>query len=100
MVAFRSKLLIFNAETELLKSFGSEGSSKGQFRNIGGITVTQEGNILVSDEPTNRIQIFDALGHFMGSVSHQLLKQPYALVRSPAQSLYISSSSGSIYKFN
>ena len=51
-----------------LRSFGTRGSSPGQFRSPMGIAVDDEGNILVADNGNNRIQKFTNDGQFLASV--------------------------------
>ncbi|MCX5801085.1 MAG: NHL repeat-containing protein [Candidatus Eisenbacteria bacterium] len=46
-------------------SFGSSGQSLGQFRTPSSIAVDSFGNLLVADTGNNRIQKFDAYGHFL-----------------------------------
>lgn len=49
----------------LLGRFGSEGVGPGQFNHPTNITVSADGNILVTDALNARIQIFSATGEFL-----------------------------------
>ena len=49
-------------------SFGSKGSEAGQLNGPGGISVDSKDNVLVADRINNRIQIFDAGGHYLSSL--------------------------------
>ena len=61
-------LSIFNSSGEMLESFGSCGSSKGEFKFPCGVTVDSEGNILVTDSLNHRIQKFMPDGLFCEAV--------------------------------
>ena len=51
-----------------LRSFGTRGLGPGQFRYPMGVTVDNEGNILVADNRNHRIQKFTNGGQFLASV--------------------------------
>ena len=59
---------IFSQAGEKLRSFGSEGSEKGQFSEPRGVAVDGNGNILVADAVNNRIQKFTSDGTFITAV--------------------------------
>ena len=50
------------------KSFGSNGSAPGQFRNPEGVAIDGEGNILVCDYGNHRIQQFSPTGEHLKTV--------------------------------
>ena len=54
---------------EKLRSFGTFGSGKGQFNSPRGVTVDNEGNILVADCLNSRIQKFTAEGQFITAMT-------------------------------
>jgi tripartite motif-containing protein 2/3/tripartite motif-containing protein 71 len=59
---------IFSPTGEKLRSFGSQGSGKGQFSCPRGVAVDDDGNILVVDSGNNRIQKFTSDGNFVVAV--------------------------------
>ena len=59
---------VFSPSGVKLRSFGTRGSGRGQFRESRGIAVDGEGNILVADIHNHRIQKFTAEGHFLAVV--------------------------------
>ena len=59
---------VFNPSGDKLRSFGTEGSSQGQFMNPRGVAVDGEGNILVADSYNHRIQKLTAEGQFLTAV--------------------------------
>ena len=59
---------VFSPNGEKLRSFGTRGSSQGQFITPYGVAVDGEGNILVADSNNNRIQKFAAEGQFLAAV--------------------------------
>jgi DNA-binding beta-propeller fold protein YncE len=58
---------VFSPSGEKLLSFGTRGSSEGQFMNPRGLAVDDEGNILVADSGNHRIQKFTSGGKFLAS---------------------------------
>ena len=59
---------VFSPSGEKLRSFGTNGSGKGQFDKPRGVAVDGEGNILVADTWNHRIQKFTAEGQFLTAV--------------------------------
>ena len=55
----------FSATGDHISSFGSPGSSPGQFRVPHSISVSQDGRIYVADRENNRVQVFTAEGEFL-----------------------------------
>ncbi|XP_071953394.1 tripartite motif-containing protein 2-like [Antedon mediterranea] len=56
----------FNIDNgQLIGTIGSEGDKKGQMNSPEGVTLTNEGNLIVADCRNNRIQMFDANDKFM-----------------------------------
>jgi len=51
----------------LISTFGSEGNENGQFNDPRGIAINSKGNIFVSDNENNRIQIFSSEGEFIST---------------------------------
>jgi sugar lactone lactonase YvrE len=57
------RVLVLDAEGNLIQQFGSEGSEDGQFSFPNSIAVDGAGNIYVSDSNNGRIQAFDPQGN-------------------------------------
>ena len=55
----------FNADGELLLSWGAPGSGPGEFALLHNIGVDKSGRVFVCDRENNRIQVFDAEGGFL-----------------------------------
>jgi DNA-binding beta-propeller fold protein YncE len=55
----------FDADGELLGSWGGPGAGAGEFRLPHSITVGPEGRVWVTDRENSRIQVFDADGEFL-----------------------------------
>ena len=64
-------LKVYNRSWELLHSFGSEGTSDGQFKGYSPMatTVTDMGTILVADQGNDRISHFTIEGQFLSHVA-------------------------------
>ena len=58
-------------ERKKIRSFGSEGSSTGQFQRPHGIAITSENHILIVDKYSYRIQMFSMEGRFFKSVGQK-----------------------------
>ena len=78
---------IFSPTGEKLQSFGSQGSGQGQFKEPRGVTVDDDGNILVTD-CNNRVQTFSSEYTFLTSVgscsNHLLFHLPISVAISPS----------------
>ena len=62
------RIHVLSPSGEKLWSFGTHGSSEGEFNQPGGVAVDGEGNILVADAKNHRIQKFTAGGQFLTAV--------------------------------
>ena len=61
-------VLVFETSGKLLKTIGSRGSGRGQFKDISAVTVAPSGEILVAD---SRIQVFNSNGDFIREIYPQ-----------------------------
>ena len=83
-VTSNHKVQIFDCKGIFLRSFGREGSDKGQLYFPKGIAFGKDGNIYVLDSGNHRIQIFNEEGRYMsmfggeGSLDSQLMN-PWGL---------------------
>ena len=62
------RVSVFTPTGKKLRSFGSRGSSQGQFESPSGVAVDGDGNIFVADLDNHRIQKFTAEGKFLAAV--------------------------------
>ena len=54
----QQRVSVLTAQGQFLGSFGNRGAADGKLRNPAGVTVDQDGSILVADLSHNRIQVF------------------------------------------
>ena len=59
---FNDRIQVFDNDGSFLRSFGSEGSSEGQFDGPNSVAVDRDGNLVISDCLNNRIQVMDIEG--------------------------------------
>ena len=64
-------VLIFETSGKLLRTIGSRGQGRGQFKDISAVTVAPSGDILVAD---SRIQVFNPAGEFLREIFPQVCK--------------------------
>ena len=62
---------VYSREGNKIRSFGSEGSSTGQFQDPRGVAITSDNHILIADGSNHRIQLFTMEGMFVKSVGHK-----------------------------
>lgn len=62
-----SRVMKFNTKGQLLTSWGTFGTQKGEFRLPHSILTDKQGRILVGDRENNRIQVFDGDGKWLAS---------------------------------
>ena len=65
-----SRLLMFDANGEFIKTWGGEGSGSGQFKVPHSIVISGDGLLYVADRSNQRIQVFDAEGTYLRESSH------------------------------
>ena len=74
-------------------TFGSRGNEAGQFNQPGGMYVSRRGNVLVADYCNSRVQIFDANGHHLSSITHTVagerLTPPVSVAVGPDDWVYV-----------
>ena len=87
------RITILNHDLTFHGSFGSKGSQAGQFYQPGGISVSREGNVLVADHYNHRVQVFNANGCHLSSITHtgaaETLKGPVSVAVGPDDSVYV-----------
>ena len=87
------RITILNTDLTFHGSFGCKGSDPGKLNSPFSITVDLKGNVLVADYVNNRIQVFDASGHFLSAITHttpeQRLQKPIGVSVRPDSCLYV-----------
>ena len=61
-------VLVFESSGKLLRTIGSRGTGKGQFKDISALTIAPNGNVLVAD---SRIQVFKPNGDYVHEIYPQ-----------------------------
>jgi DNA-binding beta-propeller fold protein YncE len=100
-----NRIAKFTRDGNFVKSWGSTGSSQGQFNTIRGLVADSAGNIYVADAGNNRIQVFDGEGAFKSQITGVGSPQAICISGGSTQYLYSSNSNdsesmenGEIYK--
>ena len=75
VISAKESVSVFTPNGTKLRSFGTLGSSPGQFQYPCGVAVDDEGNILVADMRNHRIQKFTNDGQFLASVGTEGTEQ-------------------------
>jgi len=89
----RNRIVKFSPEGQVLASWGSEGSSDGQFKGFSSVAVDPTTNkVYVADSLNKRIQIFDSDGKFLTKWSIPEWGRPYGF-----EDLAIDSKAGRLY---
>ena len=86
---------VFSPSGELQRSFGTYGSSQGQFNSPCGVAVDKEDNILVADHKNHRIQKFTASGEFLAAVGSRQSPGPHKFYFPIG--IAVNASSGRVY---
>ena len=86
------RITILNHDLTFHGSFGSNGSEPGQFNTPSGIAVDIKGNVLIADRG-NRVQVFDANGAHLKSITHttaeRKLQYPVSVAVGPDDWVYV-----------
>ena len=59
------RVVVLTQDGQVVRTFGSQGSGAGQFRNCHGIAVSPDGQVYVSDYGNSRVQVFTADGTYI-----------------------------------
>ena len=88
-----NRITILNHDLTFHGSFGRQGSQAGQFNNPYGISVDIKGNVLVADFFNNRVQVFNANGRHLSSITHtgagKTLQSPVSVAVGPDDWVYV-----------
>jgi hypothetical protein len=87
-----SRIAKFDKNGKFIKSWGSHGSSNGQFDTVAGIAIDAQGDVYAADPGNKRIQVFDGNGTWKSNITN--IGEPAAVCISPGahQYLYASNS--------
>jgi hypothetical protein len=73
-----------------ITSWGSRGTSPGQFNIVHGIAIDAQGNVYVADEGNRRIQVFDTNGTFKKQFLNVGTPSAVCITPGPRQYLYVA----------
>ena len=98
-------ITVLNRDLTLHNSFGRKGSDVGEFNSAEDVSIDKKGNVLVCDFFNNRVQVFNADGRHLFSITHSgvdcKIYQPAAVAVGPDGCVYlIEQSSGRLSVFN
>ena len=92
-------ITVLNRDLTLHNSFGRKGSGVGEFNSAEDISIDKKGNVLVCDFFNNRVQVFNADGHHLFSMTHsgvdRKIYQPAAVAVGPDGCAYLIEQSSS-----
>ena len=90
---YNHRITILNHDLTFHGSFGRLGSQAGQFNYPYGISVSRKGNVLVADNSNDRVQVFDANGRHLSSITHtgagETLQRPISVAIGPGDWVYV-----------
>lgn len=75
-----TRVVKFSSTGKFLFQWGTEGTEPGQFKVPHAITLDKAGNVYVADRENDRVQVFDANGHFIRQWQSSSIGRPYSLV--------------------
>jgi len=70
----------FSPEGKFLFQWGTPGAGPGQFDTPHAIKADRNGRVYVADRENDRVQVFDANGHFLKQWKSKAMGRPYSLV--------------------
>ena len=72
---YANRIRVYSRKGKHIRSFGSKGSNKGQFKHPVFVAITSDNHILIADKYNNRIQMFTIEGRFEKSVGQEGKRQ-------------------------
>jgi DNA-binding beta-propeller fold protein YncE len=74
-----TRIMKFSADGRFLFQWGTKGTGPGQFDLPHWVTLDLAGKVYVADRENQRIQVFDASGHYLTEWAGKQLGRPYAI---------------------
>lgn len=74
-----TRVMKFSPEGKFLFQWGARGAGPGQFDLPHGIALDAAGRVYVADRSNQRVQIFDASGHYLSQWQDREIGRPYAV---------------------
>lgn len=101
-----ARIAKFDKDGKFVKSWGSKGTSDGQFANVRSLAVDAQGNVYAADGGNKRVEVFDNDGKFKTAFTDLGNAQAVCITKGSTQMLYVSNSNppndidrdGEIYK--
>lgn len=89
-----SRVRVFDAEGEPLRSFGRKGSGAGELSKPRGLAVGADGRVYVADTGNDRVQVFTAEGIFLFPLGGKgkepgLFRGPAGVAVTPSDEVYV-----------
>ena len=94
---FDHRVSVFSRQGKHIRSFGFQGSNKGQFQCPCGVAITSDSHILIADSDNHRIQLFTIEGRFVKSVGQEGERQlqfsnPSSIAIHPSGKVFVADS--------
>jgi peptidylamidoglycolate lyase len=74
-----TRVMKFSANGKFLFQWGTKGTAPGQFNLPHWVALDAMGKVYVADRENQRIQVFDASGHYLSQWAGKELGRPYAI---------------------
>lgn len=87
-VADADRVVKFSKDGAFVKTWGAEGSARGEFSGLHTIAVDSKGRLFVGDRGNNRIQIFDHNGTFLDEWKE--FSRPTSIYIDRGDTMYVS----------
>lgn len=92
---YNNRIQKFSAESNFLKTWGSEGSAEGQFKHPYGVAIDKNNYIYVTDFDNNRVQKFTSDGVFITQMGAQgggdeKLDKPFGITVDSESNVYVT----------
>ena len=85
-----TRVMKFSADGKFLFQWGTKGAGPGQFDLPHWVALDASGRVYVADRQNQRIQVFDAAGHYLSQWASNQLGRPYAIAIDKSGNAYIA----------